>query len=254
MVRGKRRKNGGEKNQAMDNWPGSRRYGSNPLLFSLSRKKLYWKLWFLWCNLSSRDIRWQLADRELLVSKDKRWLGSQGKRLVMISKKKMHTIVFFLLAVGIAIGAGFFRTINDAERGRFSFQIQHGKKQLVTIDLAKQGIVKYYLQPGTITLYGRGKISLPDTKIRATFFGAKGFLLQGSKKSNWVELTEDMPVKSGKSGTIPLSVEVDFPYFKTRQYEVGKTVVEFWHDNQMVHSIDFRFINSKYSAQSAVDR
>ncbi len=162
-------------------------------------------------------------------------------------KKKIIMTLFFLLAIGITIAAGVFRDVNDKERGRFTFQIQEESKQDVIIDLAKQGKLKYYLQPGTITLYGRGKGTLQDTKIYTKFYGVKGFLSQGSKKSIWTELKENMPLENGKNRIVPINIEVEIPYTRTRQYKVGTAVLEFWNDNQLVNSIHFQFINSNYS-------
>lgn len=164
----------------------------------------------------------------------------------MNHKKRIIMILFFLLGIGIAAGANILRNVNDEESGTFSFQIQEDGQQVVIIDVAKQGTVKYYLQPGTLTLYGRGKNTSPSMEISAKFDGIKAFLSQGSKKSSWTELTEDMLVKTRKNGIIPIIVEVEFLYNKTRQYEIGKGTLEFWHDKQLVHSIQFQFINSNY--------
>lgn len=164
----------------------------------------------------------------------------------MNNKKKIIMILFFWLAIGITIAAGVFRDVNDNERGRFTFQIQEENKQVVIIDLADQGKLKYYLQPGTITLYGRGKNILQDTETYAKFYGVKGFLSQGSKKSIWTELKEDMPLKTGKNRIVPINIEVEIPYTKTRQYEVGAAILELWNDNQLANSIHFQFINSNY--------
>lgn len=165
----------------------------------------------------------------------------------MNSKKKIIMILFFCLGIGIVVSAGVFREGNDEEGGHFTFQTQEEEKQMVTIDLAKQGALKYYVQPGTITLYGRGKSTLPDTRIYTKFYGVKGFVSQGSKKSSWTELKEDMQLKSRKNGIVSINVEVEIPYSKTRQYEVGRAVLEFWNDNQRVNSITFHFVNSNYS-------
>jgi len=175
---------------------------------------------------------------------------SQLGRLFVNSKNKINMIVIFFLGIGIAIGAGVFRDVNDEEGGHFTFQIQEEKQQVETIDLAKQGMLKYYLQPGTITLYGRGKSGLQDAEIYIKFYGEKGFLSQGSKKNIWTELTEEMPLKSRKNGIVPINIEVEIPYTSTRQYEVGKAVLEFWNENQRVNSINFLVINSNYHQKS----
>lgn len=161
-------------------------------------------------------------------------------------KRTILMTLFFLLAIGIAVGAGVFRDINDEERGSFTFQIPEEKKQIIIIDLAKQGLLKYYLQPGTLTIYGRGKNILQDTEIYTKFYGVKGFLSQGSKKNIWAELKEDVPLKSRKNGIVPINIEVEIPYTSTRQYEAGRAVLEFWNDSQLLHSIHFQFINSNY--------
>jgi len=165
----------------------------------------------------------------------------------MNNKKQIMMTVFFLLAVGITIAAGVFCEVNDKERGRFSFQIPEDKKQVLTIDLADQGKLKYYLQPGMISLFGRGKNMLQDAKIYTKFYGVEGFVSQGSKKSSWIELKEDMPLKSGKNKMVPINIEVEIPYTRTRQYEVGRAVLEFWNDHQLVDAIHFQFINSNYT-------
>ena len=164
----------------------------------------------------------------------------------MRTKGKLIMILLFLLGIGIAATGVALRGINDEEGESFTFQIGEEKKQVVTVDIAKQGILKYYLQPGTITLYGRGKNRLPDAEVTTKFYGVKAFLSQGSKKNSWMELKEDMLLKIRNNGIVPINIEVEIPYNRARQYEVGSAVLEFWIQNQRVNSIDFQFINSNY--------
>lgn len=168
----------------------------------------------------------------------------------MNRKKKINMILFFFLGLGMAMGAGIFRDVNNEEGGHFTFQIGEETEQVIRIDLARQGGLKYYLQPGTITLYGRGKSRLQDTKIYTTFYGVKGFLSQGSKKNIWEEVTGNMPLKTRKDKIIPINIEVEIPYNSTKQYDVGRGALEFWNDNQRLTGIKFIFINSNYQQKS----
>lgn len=160
---------------------------------------------------------------------------------------KWMTCLLFLGAVGLVIGANSFREVNDRERGRFSFELRRQARQILTIDLAQQGFLKYYLQPGTISLSGSSKTMPREGKIYVQFSGERAMLSQGGKLGNWKNLTDDTPLQPNQRGTVPLNIEVDIPYGRTRQYEVGKAVLEFRQDDQPVQVIDIQFINSKYA-------
>lgn len=164
----------------------------------------------------------------------------------MNTNNKWITGLLFLAAIGLAVGADSFRQVNDSERRRFNFEFNQQVRQALTIDLAQQGLLKYYLQPGTISLSGSGKNMPPQGNLYVKFSGETALLSQGGKLGNWKNLTDNTPLLPNRRGIIPLNVEVDIPYARTRQYEVGGAVLEFRHDDQPVQVIDVQFINSKY--------
>ncbi len=165
----------------------------------------------------------------------------------MKGNNKLMTCLLFLVAVCLAVGANSFREVNERERGRFSFELHKQAQQVLTIDLAQQGFLKYYLQPGTISLAGSSKTLPKEDKLYVKFSGETAMLSQGGKLGNWKNLTDDTPLQPNQRGTVPLNIEVDIPYRRTRQYEVGKAVLEFRQEDQPVQVIDIRFINSKYA-------
>ena len=155
-------------------------------------------------------------------------------------------IVCFLLAAIIAIGAGFYREINDKERVRFSLQIPQKQVKVVTVDLAKQGKIKYYLQPDVLSFYGRGKVTGDNGKLTAKFSGFDSYISQGSKKSIWSELQGDDVVKVKPDGSLTVNVEVRLPKDKIHNYDIGKASLIFFQENKIVSETQFVIINSSY--------
>lgn len=160
-------------------------------------------------------------------------------------RRKLALGLWFILAVSMAFAADWLREANDSDRVVFAMPLD-GRPQIVTVDLARQGGLKYYLQPGTIRLYGRGRNVADDANLYARFYGEQGSLSQTSKRGIWRELTEDSPLQV-KNGGLPLYIEIAIPYARTRQYRVGMATLELRQQSRLVHSIQFQFVNSRYS-------
>lgn len=154
---------------------------------------------------------------------------------------------FFTAAILLAIFAGFYREINNEERVWFKFNIPQQQAEVETIDLAKQGALKYYLQPGRISLYGRGKINLSAaTDLRVQLLGTEGSVSQESKKGNWKEITDEDRLKIRENGILPVNIELNISRGATRRYEVAQATMCILQNERIVYTKRLQIINSNY--------
>ena len=164
---------------------------------------------------------------------------------VKMKSHRIKTVIFFAAAIIITFGAVCFRKNNSNEREFLTFKVAHENKA-VTVDIAQQGFLKYYLQPGVISVYCRGNITEPTGPLYAEFSGLDGFISQGSKKRVWKELQPEDKLQKRENGDIRINIEFSIPYNSTRQYYAGKGILEIFTAEKTVNRIVFNFINSKY--------
>ena len=155
-------------------------------------------------------------------------------------------LIYFLTAsVIITCCAVGFRENNTNEREFLRFKIGQEDKT-VTIDISQQGFLKYYLQPGTISIYCRGQNSDIVKPLYAKFSGPESFISQGSKKGIWKKLQPGDRLNHRENNEVPINIELAIPYSATRQYHAGKGILEIFTDENTMNKIIFNFINSKY--------
>lgn len=166
----------------------------------------------------------------------------------MKNKAVLHFGFFLLLAASVAILADLFQEVNDRERGVFRVSIPRSREQTETIDIASQGMLKYYLQPGQISLYVRGQLGRPAVPaLQVAFSGLRGYVSQGSKRTEWKEVRESDLLQIRDNGAVPVTIEVDIPRSETRQYQVGSAVLDFVSEGKVVSTVKIAVINSRYA-------
>lgn len=153
-------------------------------------------------------------------------------------------LVAFIIGLALTGGAEWLRTANQYERVTFTALWQ--QHQTVTIDLAQQGLIKYWLQPGTIRIYGRIKVPPTSTELTVQGNGERLEISQASKRSNWQDLTSNSVLRV-TNGQVPLYIEVAIPYQRTRKHLVGEAELELRQSTRSVQIIRLRFINSHYA-------
>ena len=167
---------------------------------------------------------------------------------IMQNRKIIKTAFVFLLAVGIAIGAGFYREVNEAERSVVRLQIPHKGVQTETLDIARQGMLKRYWQPGVVSFSIKGKIDPQlNANVQLRFTGAQGYVSQGSKKSCWKEIKDTDNLQVRKNGVLPVNIEIDIPREDTKRYQVGSAELEFLAAGQSLSKVKLYIINSGYA-------
>ena len=160
--------------------------------------------------------------------------------------KKIVVLVVFLLAVAITFFAGSYRNVNNQERIRFSLNINQKKDGIIVVDLAKQSVFKYYLQPNILSFYGRGRVPVNTKNLRVKFTGLDNYASQGSKKSVWTELADNGKVQIDNKGRLIVNWEVRLPRESTRRYQVAEAKCELLQHNKVVSVTKFNIINSNY--------
>lgn len=168
-----------------------------------------------------------------------------SKEIIKMQSKRIKIIVFLFSAVIITCGALYLKRNNTNEREFLRFNIGSENKT-VTVDIAQQCFLKYYLQPGVISAYCRGRNREFIEPLYARFSGIDSYVSQGSKKRKWKELQPGDELQKRENGDMPVNIEFAIPYNTTRQYSVGRGVLEIYTAEKTVNTIIFNFINSKY--------
>lgn len=166
--------------------------------------------------------------------------------MVKALNKKIVVLVGFLLAVAITFFAGFYRNVNNQERIRFSLNINQKKDGIIVVDLAKQSVFKYYLQPNILSFYGRGRMPVNTKNLSVKFTGLDNYASQGSKKSVWTELVNNEKLKIDGKGRLIINFEARLPWASTRRYHVAEAKCELFQDSNIVSVTKFNIINSNY--------
>lgn len=163
----------------------------------------------------------------------------------MSFEKYLKPTAAFLVMLLFAIGLGFFRQVNEAERVQFKVDLPQKQEQIVVIDIGQQGLLKYYLQPEVISFYGRGTVKGNFKNLQIKFTGLESFISQGSKKSNWQELQSDEFLQVRKNGRLVINLEGKIPKDKLDFYQVGEAQLQLLSDGQVMSTVYFKIINSK---------
>lgn len=160
--------------------------------------------------------------------------------------KNLVALAAFIIAVGIALFASSYRNVNNNERVRFFLDINQKKDNIITVDLAKQSIFKYYIQPNILSFYGRGKVHANGENLVAKFSGVDTYASQGSKKSLWTELADNEKLQIDNKGRLMVNWEVRLPWASTRRYKVAEARCELLQNNTVISVTKFYIVNSHY--------
>lgn len=163
-----------------------------------------------------------------------------------MKNKSILIVLAFIVGCLIAFYAGIFKDINSEERYLYRFELRDTEQYQQSVDIAEQGWLKYYLQPGSISLVGRFKIGDFEEPVYAEFCGVQGYVSQGSKKGAWQKLSKEDAVKVRVKGYTTLNIEVKLPKEHLYNYEVATAVLKINDNTGKQTVINFGFINSKY--------
>jgi len=158
---------------------------------------------------------------------------------------KLKWLVILFLTLFAAFLLSIFR-INDDDRIWFILKVPDEANKIITVDIAKLNPIKYYLQPGTISLYGRIKNSKGLTDLNAEFIGTEAFISQGSKKSQWTPLRPTDCLNQDKRGNIRINIEMRVSYNKIRQRNIGEATLNIGSEGNNIACVRFYIVNSKY--------
>lgn len=163
--------------------------------------------------------------------------------------KKRERLIAFIIAVVLTFVASSYRNENNNERVRFILATKQTKDNIITVDLAKQSVFKYYIQPNVFSFYGRGKAIGNTENLLVKFSGIDTYASQGSKKTVWTELAANENLKIDGKGRIIVNWEAKVPWLSTRRYNVAGAKCELFQDNKVVSVTKFNIINSNYRQQ-----
>lgn len=158
---------------------------------------------------------------------------------------RLKSIAVLFLTLFVALLLSKFR-INDNDRIWFMLKIPDETSKRVTVDIAKLNPIKYCLQPGTISLYGRIKNPMGLKNLNAEFIGTQAFISQGSKKTKWSPLRPTDHLSHNKRGDIRINIEMLVPYNKTRQRNIGEAILNIESEGNNISYVRFHIVNSKY--------
>jgi len=158
---------------------------------------------------------------------------------------ELKSLSVLLITLLISAWLSLFR-INDNDRVWFTLNLPDEANNEVWIDIANLNLIKYYLQPGTISLYGRIKNPMKLTDLNAEFAGTEAFMSQGSKKSKWAPIMPTDFLYKDKLGNIRINIEIQVPYNKTREHNVGEAILKIKSKGKDISSVRFHILNSKY--------
>lgn len=173
-------------------------------------------------------------------------------------KKKVRnwiaTCIFFVLTIGIVLGAGLYRTSVAAERAQFQAKIPSKDNALIVLDLAKQGWPKKIVQPGFVQIStGHGPMGIQNVGDKALFVqvSLKGF--PGDVELDMPDVDYDAdsltikgPLQPQQLFKMDLAVEVPKDY---RDKLIGFSgEIQFLNqkDKSLLSSIPVHIVNSEY--------
>lgn len=159
-------------------------------------------------------------------------------------------ICVFMLGIIIAIGAGYYRQVNNQERFSFALKLPVGEVQNMAIDIGKQGWPKSILQPGKVLIL-TGRQGIKNTSNEPLDFqvqltGLPGKIYQHFPSQDWQALGDNDFIQLAPQQAVALRIETDIPRGKIDQYQVGTAeLVCITAEQEIVGKISFQFINSQ---------
>ncbi|WP_405379502.1 hypothetical protein [Phascolarctobacterium sp.] len=159
-----------------------------------------------------------------------------------MSKKWLLRISLFLGMVCLMVAMTTLRSENNKDRLFSKVALEQGKAVKLTVDLGKQGEIKYRVNPNVYTLYLR--IAATADKLQVEGSGMEMFLSQGTKKGIWTAL-EPTDILKQRRGELPLNVELKVPREKLERYHVAQGVLCFSDTRGEYGRINIEVVNSK---------
>lgn len=137
------------------------------------------------------------------------------------------------------------RATNDYDRDFVKFKLPRDSQAQYVIDLAKEGELKYFVQPNVYTVYFRLQPQEKNVKLTCRSEGVQMILSQGSKKGIWAQLAPQQQLYKYK-GAIPVSAELYVPRSSVKRHDVAKGKLLFYEGEKLYATILVEIVNSKY--------
>lgn len=162
-----------------------------------------------------------------------------------MNKFWMKKLVIALVAVLLMFGLAAFKTQNDGDRNFQRVVLAKGKNIEYTVDLARMGLLKYWLQKEYLTISLRCQIEDDADKLQYELVGIDAVVSQSGKKGNWKKLeTKDILVKRDKN-IVPLNLEIAVPRGTSGKKTVQTGRVKILESGELYSTIELRIINSQ---------
>lgn len=162
-----------------------------------------------------------------------------------MDKKLWKRVVLFGLAVAVMFALLLLRSTNEYDREFTRMKLPKNGTAYYTVDLGRQGSLKYFVQPNIYTIYFRLQPQDKNAELVCHSEGMTMMLSQGSKKGIWKQVASAQVLRKER-GTLPLSAELYVPREKVKQYDVGKGAIKFFEGDKLYAVIWVKVINSKY--------
>ena len=163
-----------------------------------------------------------------------------------MKKRPVYKFMIFIMMVIFMCLLNILKTENDNDVVREKVNLRNDKHVECVVDIAKMGILKYYLEPYVFTVYLRCKNDINAENISYKTENINAFLSQGSKKGLWKQIREDEHLTENKNKIIPLSLEINIPKDMIYQYSVWNGKVKIISNENVLTIINIKVINSKY--------
>ena len=163
-----------------------------------------------------------------------------------MKKRPVYKFMIFIMMVIFMCLLNILKTENDNDVVREKVNLRKDKHVECVVDIAKMGILKYYLEPYVFTVYLRCKNDINAENISYKTKNINSFVSQGSKKGLWKQIREDEYLTENKNKIIPLSLEINIPKDMIYQYSVWNGKVKIISNENVLTIINIKVINSKY--------
>lgn len=163
----------------------------------------------------------------------------------MKSKFKNLIIGFGVTILVILYGVFFYN--NGRDIIRVSQNLKKFDSRIIVYDIAKQGFLKYYFQPGNISVYLTTYVDSPKAKkYMVKVSGVKCDLSLGSKKKNWDKLANGDELKITRKNRARVNAEISIPRESTKRFNVATMKITILDNYGKSYLRNFKFVNSKY--------
>lgn len=157
-----------------------------------------------------------------------------------------NLIIGLCITVLVLIYAVFFHN-NGRDILRVSQNLKNFDSTLIVYDLAQEGVLKYYFQPGNISFYLSTYVDEPKKKeYMVKVSGVKCDLSLGSKKKNWDKLENGGKLKITRKNRARFNAEINIPRKYTRKFDVATMHITILDNYGNSYLRDLKFVNSKY--------